>query len=91
MNITLSEGERNVIKVWAESNIHGGHWGNGDVTIPEEGIILKKIDQLKGGRIDLNQNEARIILTWSESSFGIHTMEEQSVIQKLKKIMGEDT
>ena len=87
MEFYLSANEVNSIKAWADKIIHGGHWGDGDIVIPEESIILKKIEEMQDGRLDLKENEAKIILTWSESSMGIHTMEEDSVIKKLQRIV----
>jgi len=84
VQIQLSPSEVNVIKIWADTTIHGGHWGDGDFAVPEEHIILQKINDAPDGRIELNKNEIRIILTWSESSRGIHTMEEENVINKLR-------
>ena len=86
MKLYLSVNEVNVIRAWADKSIHGGHWGDGDITIPEESIILKKLDNLKNGTIELKENEVRIILTWSDSSYGIYNMEEDSVIKKLNTL-----
>jgi len=83
----LSENEVNAIRAWADKIIHGGHWGDGDIVIPEESIILKKIERMNDGQLDLKENEVKIILTWSESSMGILTMEEDSVIKKLQRIV----
>jgi hypothetical protein len=83
MDLRLSENERNVIRLWAEHNIHGGHWGDGDLEIPEEKILLEKIDNMKNGVLSLNDTEARIIMLWSRSTLGIHNIEEDSVIRKL--------
>jgi len=91
MDLFLTAGEVNAIKIWAESIIHGGHWGDGDVEIPEEGIILQKIRNIKASKITLNENEVRIILMWSDSTLGIHTMEEASVIKKLQSMLKETT
>lgn len=87
MILTLSEREVNVIKNWAEKSIHGGHWGDGDLLVPEEEIILEKLNRIGKGRMNFTEIEANIILVWSESSLGIHTMEEESVINKLKSII----
>ena len=84
VQLKLSEYEIEVIKIWADSTIRGGHWGNGDLTIPEESIILHKLEGVSDGNIDLTSGEAKIILTWSESSHGIHTMEEESALRKLR-------
>ena len=87
MKIELSPAEIQVIKIWAENNIHGGHWGDGDIIVPEEEIILNKLNSAKNGKVDITPNEARIILMWSNSSMGINTYEESTVIKKLSKIM----
>lgn len=83
MQIYISAPEVTVIKIWADANIHGGHWGDGDFFVPEEKIILEKLDNIKNGKLELTEYEAGIILSWSESSRGIYTMEEESVIKKL--------
>ena len=88
MKILFSNNEIDAIKVWADSTIHGGHWGDGDLTIPEESIILRKLDVADNGRVDLSNEEAKIILAWSESSRGIHTMEEKSALTKLRSAIG---
>jgi hypothetical protein len=90
MNLVLTETEISVIRIWAESTIRGGHWGDGDFFIPEESILLRKLDESKGGLINLTNGEARMILIWSESSRGIYTMEEESAIGKLKSVLSMD-
>jgi hypothetical protein len=84
VELTLTDNEVKAIRAWADKSIHGGHWGDGDVTMPEEEIILKKLDRMNGGRVELKKNEMQIILTWSESSIGIHNLEEIRVLNKLK-------
>jgi hypothetical protein len=83
MEIRLSENERQVIRHWAEKNMHGGHWGDGDIEIPEERILLGKLQNTKGNTLDLTDMEARIILMWSRSALGIYNIEEDSVIRKI--------
>ena len=89
MQLHFSPSEIEIIKIWADTTIHGGHWGDGDFAVPEENIILDKIAKTGNGMVDLSDSEARIILTWSESSRGIHTMEEESVINKLNEALKE--
>ncbi|MHA2061710.1 MAG: hypothetical protein ACW963_05390, partial [Candidatus Sifarchaeia archaeon] len=72
-------------------NIHGGHWGDFDIIVPEEEIILNKLNSVKNTAISINEIEARIILGWSDSTFGIHTMEESSVIKKIKSVLTSNT
>jgi hypothetical protein len=88
VKLLFSEIEIEAIKVWADSSIRGGHWGDGDLAIPEESIILRKLGVTDNGPIDLSGEEAKIILAWSESSRGIHTMEEESALTKLMAAIG---
>ncbi len=83
MEISLSENERQVIQHWAEKNMHGGHWGDGDIEIPEESILLGKIRNMDKNIVNLTDMEARIILMWSRSALGIYNIEEDSVIRKI--------
>ncbi|UCB47371.1 MAG: hypothetical protein JSV25_08175 [Spirochaetota bacterium] len=85
MELYLTDNEVKAIRAWADKNIHGGHWGDSDVAIPEEEIILKKLDKMKDSKVELKENEMKIILIWSESSMGIYNIEEDRVIKKLKQ------
>jgi len=87
MILELTDREVRAVSIWAENIIHGGHWGDGDVIVPEEEIILKKLHSMKGNRLSINEIEVKIILAWSDSTLGIHTMEEESVIKKLKSLL----
>jgi hypothetical protein len=88
VQLRFSKTELQVIMIWAGNTIHGGHWGDGDFAIPEERIILHKLEGVGDGSIDLTGDEAKIILAWSESSRGIHTMEEESALAKLRLVTG---
>jgi hypothetical protein len=87
MDITFTDREVKMIRIWADSIIHGGHWGDGDAIVPEEDIILKKLQSMEDNKVSLSENEAKIILTWSNSTLGIHTLEEESVIKKLNSLL----
>ncbi len=87
MDLPLSETEARVIKIWADSAIHGGHWGDGDVEIPEESILLDKLNDIQEGKISLTEYEAKILLMWSGSTLGIHTIEEERVIRRLNALL----
>ena len=87
MDLVLTDREARAIRIWADSVIHGGHWGDGDAVIPEEDIIVRKLNHIEGDVISLNEQEVRIILSWSDSTLGIHTLEEESVLKKLKSLL----
>jgi hypothetical protein len=90
MKLHFNDSEIAVIKIWADNNIRGGHWGNGDFFIPEEKIILQKLDNSKDGKIEINKYEVGIMLKWSESLRGVFTMEDESAIKKLKEAVKKD-
>ena len=87
MVLELNDREVRAIQIWAEEIVHGGHWGDGDVAVPEEEILLRKLGCMKGNRLSLSETEAKIILAWSDSALGIYTMEEYSVIRKIKRML----
>lgn len=70
MKYNLTEKEINIIKIWADNTISGGHWGDGDAIFPDEGIVLKKISEFDGMKIDLTQRDMDIIKIWAESYLG---------------------
>jgi hypothetical protein len=87
MTIQLSDREARAIQIWAQSVIHGGHWGDGDVIVPEEDILLNKLTSMKNNRLSISETEAKIILVWSDSTLGIHTIEEDSVVRKIRNLL----
>ena len=87
MTIQLSDREAQAIRIWAESVIHGGHWGDGDVIVPEEDILLNKLTSMTNNRLSISQTEAKIILAWSDTTLGIHTIEEDSVVKKIRNLL----
>ena len=87
MTIQLSDREARAIQIWAQSVIHGGHWGDGDVIVPEEDILLNKLTSMKNNRLSISETEAKIILVWSDSTLGIHTIEEDSVVKKIRNLL----
>jgi len=90
MDLPLSETEVRVIKIWADSEIHGGHWGDGDIEIPEESILLKKLENIQDEKISITEYEVKILLMWSRGTLGIHTIEEERVIKRLKTLLSQE-
>jgi hypothetical protein len=90
MIVKFTDFEIAVIKIWADNSIRGGHWGDGDFYIPEEKIILQKLDNANKGKIEINEYEAGIMIKWSESLRGVYTMEDASAIKKLKEAVKQD-
>jgi hypothetical protein len=75
MVLELSDREARAIQIWAESIVHGGHWGDGDMAVLED------------NKLSISETEAKIILAWSDSTLGIYTLEEDSVIKKIKRLL----
>ena len=88
--LKLTSSELRLLIIWAENTIHGGHFGDGDVILPEEDIVLKKIKQSENKIINVNERDLRVIFIWAENSIGSTlegmTGEEISLINKLKEL-----
>ncbi len=84
----LSTTEVKQILVWAEHAIEGGHFGDGNMMIPEEEITRNKLINQKSGNIHLSRSDIKIIKYWAESTLGSSLRgmlpEEVSVIEKIK-------
>jgi hypothetical protein len=87
MVLELSDREARAIQIWAESIVHGGHWGDGDMAVPEEEILMRKLGTMEDNKLSISETEAKIILAWSDSTLGIYTLEEDSVIKKIKRLL----
>ncbi len=85
MNIKLSESEIKIIRIWGDSIMSGGHWGDGDVVFPDEGMLLQQIAELeKDETAGLSSRSIDIALIWAKKSHG--TPEEDNLIAKLKEV-----
>lgn len=91
--ISFSNSEIRLLKIWAENTIHGGHYGNGDIILPDEEVILTKVKNAIDGKIQLKPRDIQVILIWAENMIGSDlkgmTPEEISVVEKLKKARDE--
>jgi hypothetical protein len=88
LEVYLTKQELKQILVWAENAIEGGHFGDGNIVLPEEEITLKKIKNHEDGNISLGIYDIKIIKYWAESILGSSLKgmisEEISVLEKLK-------
>ena len=71
LDIELSLHEIDLILMWSEKTISGGHWGDGDVLFTDEARILDKLNDLKrGGHHHLTALDVDVILGWMRSHCG---------------------
>jgi len=56
----------------AEAVLNPGHWGNAAVEIPEEQLLLKKIQNADNG-IELSLRELELLLSWMNTITGYGT------------------
>ena len=86
--MNLSSTEVRQILVWAEHAIEGGHFGDGNMMIPEEAITLNKLKEKKQGEFDFSRSDIKILKYWAESTLGQSlkgmVAEEISVVEKIK-------
>ena len=86
MTLELSEHEIKILKIWSDNVIHSGHYGDGDITLPDEHIILQKINQtIPDSNVIFTEQDIRIILIWSDTNY--RTPEEIILINKLKSLL----
>jgi len=86
VRVLFSERELQIIKVWSNNIIHGGHWGDGDVVFPDESILLSILEEApERGAVDLSFRNLEILLIWSESLCG--TPEEVLLRERLDAMM----
>lgn len=89
MKINLSAYEIRILKIWGESTMSGGHWGDGDVVFPDEDALLEQIKKLERNESsELSPRNIDIALIWSEENHG--TPEEDDLIAKLKILQKEE-
>lgn len=88
MELKLTNLELRQLLIWADHTISGGHWGDGDVVFPEEGITLDKLNKSQDGTVEANERDISTMIIWCENAIGKTlkgmTSEEISLIEKLK-------
>ena len=89
LEISFTNSEIRQLTIWAESTIHGGHYGDGDIILPDENVILTKLKKTNDGTIKLTNRDIEVLLIWAGNAIGSDlqgmTPEEISALQKLKQ------
>jgi hypothetical protein len=88
MNFNSRECE--LLGQWYEAmRDHSGHWGDGNVTTPDESIVLGKI--ARPGESRFTAHHLELLVQWAEVS--IHTAitpEESALLDKILRALGRD-
>lgn len=94
MILELTPLEIRQLIIWAKNTIEGGHFGDGNVVFPEEGITLYKLENSPdNGNIEVTERDLTMMKIWCENAIGQTlqgmTSEEISVVSKLKKAIDD--
>jgi hypothetical protein len=86
ITVSLSNIIKNTLLRYAENELHQGHWGNGELMIPEHQILTERI---KGAskKIELSLLQMEILCQWISGTTKdgrILTPEDRIVIQSLR-------
>lgn len=88
MQVQFSKQEVKILHIWADSIIHGGHWGDGDIIFPDEQIALNTLERAANNeKIDLSGRTVQIFLIWAARS--TDTPEEELLKEKLHRLATE--
>jgi hypothetical protein len=68
VRIEFQEDEIRLLRIWAANAVSGGHWGDGNMLLGEESIVLNKINQTENKIFDFNSLEQRVLMYWLESN-----------------------
>ena len=81
--MVFTERELQIIKIWGDTVIHGGHWGDGDVIFPDEDILMQAIaGAVPGKDTALTPRNLEILAIWSDKS--TDTPEEQQLRHRIR-------
>ena len=65
----LSATEIRILRIWADTVMHGGHWGDGAVVLPDEADALARLDAAAAGEPPaLSARHFFTFLVWSGAS-----------------------
>ncbi len=86
INILINDIIKNRLLKYAEADLHQGHWGDAEVTIPEHQNLAIMIGN-SGKSIELSLLEAGILIQWIEDATKggrIITQEDLAVIDNVR-------
>lgn len=70
LTIKLTPQQQRIMVVIGENNIHGGHYGNESVVIPEEDMMLKILKSATFGLFKINRHRLDTLFIWMENEYG---------------------
>lgn len=84
--MNFSSVEIRILRIWADAVMHGGHWGDGAVVLPDEAAALERIGQAENGcPVELSARHLFTFLVWSGESTG--TPEEDALCGRLERTL----
>lgn len=89
--LSFTPRERELIRQWYETlRERSGHFGDGEVTTPDEAIVLAKLEST--GEVLFHPHHLEMLVQWAETA--IHTAitaEEVSLLEKILAVLGRDS
>jgi hypothetical protein len=85
VTIDLTSRERRLIQQWIETMREScSHWGDGEVTFPDEAIVEHKLDET--GPVRITRYHLGLIVEWSEASHHnfAFTVEELELLRRIR-------
>lgn len=98
LDISFTDREEEILKIWADATIHGGHYGDGDAVFPDEQIVLDKLGKKDSGSVKWTRRNLEIILIWAEHAVGglkrgkeTMNIDEFRLLEKIKQVLDNST
>jgi hypothetical protein len=86
--MNLTPRERRLIQQWLETlRESAGHWGDGEVTFPDEAIVEHKLDE--AGPARFTRFHLELIMEWAESTHHnlAFTVEELELLRRIREAL----
>ncbi len=83
--ITVTEQEKKQLIFFAEKALQGGHWGSGELEIPEERQVYEIILR-SSGTVELTMRQVELFLNWffEATQHGTYLLpEDMSILEKI--------
>ena len=96
VDIAFTDHEKELLELWADSTIHGGHYGDGDAVFPDEQLVLNKLREKARPRVRWTRRNLEIILIWAEHAVGglrpgkeALNIDESRLLEKIRRTLDE--
>jgi hypothetical protein len=84
VDFPLSGTELRILRIWGETTMQGGHWGDGNIVLPDESNLIARLGNVP---VALTRRDFDILRIWLGASS--HTPEEETLEARVRSMLAQ--